>query len=173
MYDENTGSCVVVVEQGADWLGSETERSVSSTGRAMVFQQPSETPAEFALRVRRRVQVLRQSSTEVEVAVIAASDATDDETFQARCQIAQALLSAMGAEAPRLVFEAPASISNEGRHELLSIAGTLTSQLHGSPIEVSVRFGESRRSPADATTASPSVRQTSGVHRISRAVDVA
>jgi hypothetical protein len=173
MYDENTGSCFVVVEQGADWHGSATERSVSATGRAMVFQQPSETPAELALRVRRRVQLLRHSSTPVELAVVAASDATDDATFQARCQIAQALLSTMGAGTARLVFEAPASISNDGRHELLSIAGTLTGQLHGSQIEVSVRFAEPRGTQADAAMPSPPVRQTSGVRRISRALDVA
>jgi hypothetical protein len=50
-----------------------------------------------------------------------------------------------GATTPRLIFVAPSTISEEGRHELFSIAGTLSTQLHGTPIEVSVRFADTRQ----------------------------
>ncbi len=147
MQNSRVGACVLVVEQGAQCQQALIADSVAGVHeRAMVAQHPDETPAELALRVRRRIQLLSQGKVPVEAVVIVASDATDDETFQSRCQIAALCLAAMrGAASPRLSFVAPRTLSDEGRHELLSIVGTLTQQVQGSPVEISVRFAAPRR----------------------------
>jgi hypothetical protein len=82
---------------------------------------------------------------------IVASDDVREETFEARCQIALAMIRAMrGSKEAKLVIAAPAELSAEGRHQLLAIAGTLASQLGGLPVEVSVRFEERR--PTQSST---------------------
>jgi hypothetical protein len=143
----DTGACLTVVEYGAQ-RGTEASHDgvVDASTRATVVQQADETPAELALRAMRRAVGLTHSGTPLEAGVIIASDAINDEVFLCRCQIAGAMIRAMrGAVSPRLIFVAPNTISDEGRHELFSIAGTLATQLHGTPIEVSVRFAETRQ----------------------------
>lgn len=166
MYeDEAVGACVVVVEHGAEWFGTATERSMDDVrGRVMVVQQPGESPAELTLRVRRRALSLTQSKTPVTVAVMAVSDSSDEATFEARCQIARCLLQVMNGGVPNLVLSAPPNMPDAGRHELLAIAGTLTGQLYGSPVEVSVRF---------PTAPARLANTASGLHRIAPSLEVA
>ncbi|HMJ15432.1 MAG TPA: hypothetical protein VK524_28650 [Polyangiaceae bacterium] len=141
----DAGACLAVVECGAEQgTGPTHDGVVGACARATVVQQNDETPAELALRATRRALRLTKSGP-LEAGVIVASDTVNDEVFLCRCQIARAMILAMrGAVAPRLIFVAPSSISEAGRHELFSIAGTLSTQLHGTPIEVSVRFMEAR-----------------------------
>ncbi len=143
MTDELSTACVVVVEHGTDKFPMLDDASCSATERAMIAQAPDETPAELAVRVIRRAEELARNGTPVEWAAIVASDAADDAVFASRCHIARALVRAMeGAPRARLTFLPPISLSDDGRHELLSIAGTLAMQLRHVPVEVSVRFTE-------------------------------
>lgn len=144
MTEELSRACIVVVENGVARIPQIDDPACSLTDRAIIAQSPDETPAELAVRVIRRAQELARNRTPVQCAVIAASDAVDDEVFASRCRIARALVRAMeGAPKANLSFVAPGTLSDDGRHELLSIAGTLAMQLHHVPVEVSVRF-ESR-----------------------------
>ncbi len=140
------GACLTVVEVGAPG-GAEAHDGVDgASARAVVVQQDDETPAELALRATRRTTRLIRNGTALEAGVIIVGDESGDDMFLSRCQIARVMIRAMrGAIAPRLIFIAPSSISDEARHELFSIAGTLATQLHGTSIEVSVRFSEQRR----------------------------
>ena len=142
----DAGACLTVVEWGAEQSSGPTyDGVIGASARATVVQQNDETPAELALRATRRAMRLIRTGAPLEAGVIIASDAINDEVFLCRCQIARAMIRAMqGATAPRLIFVAPSTISDEGRHELFSIAGTLSTQLHGTPIEVSVRFADTR-----------------------------
>jgi hypothetical protein len=139
------GACLTVVEFGAEQTCDTRDGVTNASARAMVVQQVDETPAELALRATRRAIRLTRSGVPLEAGVIVAGDSVSDELFVCRCQTARAMIRAMrGARAPRLIFVAPSTISEASRHELFSIAGTLASQMQGSPIEVSVRFSERR-----------------------------
>lgn len=139
---QDRGACIVIVEQGVPPLESlDPDGICDACVRAVVAQQFDETPAELALRVARRIERLTRQGTPLEAGVFVASDATDDEVFASRCLMARAMLRGMGeAREPRLVFEVPSTLSEDGRHELLALAGTLTSQLDGSDVEVLLRF---------------------------------
>jgi hypothetical protein len=140
MTDEINTACVVVVETGADEIPTIDDPSCTATERVIIAQQPDETAAELAVRVSRRAQELARH-TPIESAVIVASDTVHDEVFASRCNMARALVRAMsGASSARLLFTPRQTLSDEGRHELLSIAGTLAMQLGYVPVEVSVRF---------------------------------
>jgi hypothetical protein len=141
MTDELNTACILVVERGVESIPSISEPGCVATERAIIAQQPDETPVELSARVIRRAQELARQKTPIECAVIVASDAVQDDVFAARCHMARALVRAMeGAPRARLVFALPASLSDEGRHELLSIAGTLALHLSHVPVEVNVRF---------------------------------
>jgi hypothetical protein len=144
--DADGGACLAVVEAGSEPNPRATDDGVlNASARVLVMQQYDETPAEFALRATRRATQLTRNGAPLEAGVIIASDVADDDAFLCRCRIARAMIRAMrGATAPRLIFVASSSISEHARHELFSIAGTLSTQLHGTPIEVSVRFAERR-----------------------------
>ncbi len=142
--NQDRGACIVIVEQGVPPLESLDQHGICDASlRAVVAQQYDETPAELALRVARRIERLTRQGAPLEAGVFVASDATDDEVFASRCLMARAMLRGMSAaREPRLVFEVPCSVSDEGRHELMALAGTLTAQLDSSRVEVLVRFAE-------------------------------
>jgi hypothetical protein len=150
MTAEITTACIVVVETGADEIPSIDDPSCSGTERVIIAQQPDETPAELAMRVSRRAQDLART-TPIESAVIVASDTIHDDVFASRCLMARALVRAMsGASSARLLFTPRHTLADEGRHELLSIAGTLAMQLGHVPVEVSVRFASPPPEPQSA-----------------------
>jgi hypothetical protein len=141
MTEELSTACVVIVERGVNHLPSLDEPSSTATERAMIAQAPDEAPEDLAVRVIRRATDLARNRTPVERAVIVASDAVDDEVFKSRCRIARALVRAMeGAPRARLLFVPSPTLPDEGRHELLSIVGTLATQLSDLRVEVGVRF---------------------------------
>ncbi len=147
---QDRGACIVIVEQGVPPLESLDPDGICDTClRAVVAQQYDETPAELALRVARRIERLTRQGTPLEAGVFVASDTTDDDVFASRCLMARAMLRGMAAaREPRLVFEVPSTVSDAGRHELLALAGTLTSQLDSSHVQVLVRFAPTQEREA-------------------------
>jgi hypothetical protein len=142
MTDELSTACILVIEQGVEQIPPIDEAAYRATERAIIAQQPDEAPSELAARVIRRASELTRQKTPVECAVIVTSDAIHDDVLASRCRMARALVRSMaGAPAARLLFVPQSTLSDEGRHELLSIAGTLALQLGHVPVEVSVRFG--------------------------------
>jgi hypothetical protein len=119
-----------------------------ATERAVIAQQPDEDPGVLAGRVIRRVSELARQQTPLECAVIVTSNEISPDVLASRCRMARALVRAMeGAPSARLLFVPQATLCDEGRHELLSIAGTLALQLDHVPVEVSVRFDPPREEP--------------------------
>jgi len=167
--DADVGACLMIVEAGAGWISRSVDDGVwDASARIVVAQQPDETPAELALRASHRADGIARSRKPLEAGVIVASDSVSDDVFASRCQIAKAMIVAMqGSEAPRLIFAAPSTLSDTGRHELLAIAGTLTTQLAGTPVEVFVRFLE----PKERSGTYPAVRPARP--ELDREVDVA
>lgn len=167
--DADVGACLMIVEAGAGWVSRSVDDGVwDASSRIVVAQQYDETPAELALRASRRADAIARSRKPLEAGVIVASDSASDDVFASRCQIAKSMIHAMhGSEAPRLIFAAPSTLSDTGRHELLAIAGALTSQLAGTPVEVFVRFLEAKERSGTYPAVQPARCQ------VDREVDVA
>jgi hypothetical protein len=149
---------LTVVELGAQSTALEG-LAANGDAHALVVQQAKETPLELALRVAKCAREMLSCGTPLRMATIVASEDTSEEMFQARCHVAQTLIRAMSApDFGCLVFCAPDTLSNEGRHELLALAGTLANQLSRQTMEVSVRF-LSPPSGVRATRPQPPKRQ--------------
>jgi len=162
--DDDAGACLMIVEAGAGRVSRAVDDGVwDASSRIVVAQQPDETPAELALRASRRADGIARSRKPLEAGVIVASDVATDEVFASRCQMARAMIAAMrGSEAPRLIFAAPNTLSDAGRHELLAIVGTLTTQLVGTPVEVFVRFLEPKEQSGTYPIVRPVRRELDG-----------
>lgn len=142
MTRELSTACILVVERGADRMPSIAVPDCGATERAVIAQQPDEDPGVLAGRVIRRAAELARHEIPLECAVILTSNEISPDVLSSRCRMARALVRAMkGAPSARLLFVPQATLCDEGRHELLSIAGTLALQLDHVPVEVSVRFG--------------------------------
>ncbi len=135
--------CVVVMEAGGEWP-SFVERE-GSANWAVIPQQPSETPAELALRSSRRLSALAEHGAPIDMVIIAAGAQCNDQVFAARCAVARSLIQAMGDRDGQLVFSAPSKLPEPSRHELIALAGTLANQVRGTPLGVSVRFPEAKQ----------------------------
>jgi hypothetical protein len=149
----------------------QTDKGTAHEAQATVVQQHDETPNELAVRAVRRVDQLTREGMPLVSGVILVNGEVEPEAFEARCQIARAMIRGMrGARSARLLLLAPEQISDGGRHELLAIAGTLASQLEGLPVEVSVRFDRHPTSSPRARGFEPAPARSLGQERI---VDVA
>jgi hypothetical protein len=138
----------VIVETGARWpiWLSEMQRTVPDV--VVVAADRDGTPAELALRVLHRLQSLEADHSRVEyAAVLAGTSAATDEVFEARCRVARAVLRHMARSGTgKLAFAAPSNLPDNSRHELMALVGTLTDQLVGTEMSISIRFGDSRQS---------------------------
>jgi len=101
-----------------------------------------QTPAELALRVQRRIEQIDAKGAHVGMAVIlAGAETPSDDLFQARCLMARTFLTHLTARGRGdLVFGCSAAIGSSAGLELMSLVGTLTSQLDSSRISVGIRF---------------------------------
>lgn len=138
----------VVVETGARWPIWLTEMQRVVPEVVVVAADRDGTPAELALRVLQRLQSLESGDARVELAAVLAGNApATDEVFEARCLIARAVLRHMAAAGiGKLAFSAPSNLPDASRHELMALVGTLTDQLVGTQMSISIRFGDSRKS---------------------------
>jgi hypothetical protein len=138
----------VVVETGARWpiWLSDMQRVVPDV--VVVAADRDNTPAELALRVLHRLQGLEAEGSHVEfAAVLAGTSGATDEVFEARCLVARAVLRHMATTGTgKLAFSAPSNLADSARHELMALVGTLTDQLVGTRMSISIRFGDSRQS---------------------------
>lgn len=144
------GVLFVVVEAGGQWPTwlSQLQRVVHDV--VVVAADRDGTPAELALRVLHRLQSLEASKIRPQMAVVlAGTSLAHDEIFEARCLVARAVLRHMtSATIGKLVYSAPAKLSDDSRHELMALVGTLTEQLVGTQMSISIRFGDQADSQA-------------------------
>jgi hypothetical protein len=146
------GVLFVVVEAGGQWPAwlSKLQRVVHDV--VVVAAYRDGTPAELALRVLHRLQALEASKDRAQMAVVlAGTSSAHDEVFEARCLMARALLRHMAADKTgKLVYSATSTLTDDSRHELMALVGTLTEQLIGTQMSISVRFGSPEDSRAVA-----------------------
>jgi hypothetical protein len=134
---------LVIMEHGSTWPSWVEECRTRTPDAIVIAQQNDEAPAELALRVMHRLGVLEARGRTVATSVLAAGDGSDDEIFEARCRVARALLDHMSSQGSSggLVFAGHGAGYAEGRHELMSLAGTLMDQLAGTELSIGLRFG--------------------------------
>lgn len=136
---------LVVLERGAAWPACvEDCRLRTGTADTVVLaQSEDESPCELAQRACKRLASLLASGRGLQTAAIAAGDATDLDVLASRCAISQAVLRGMRQATDagkQLWLVAPQRASHGTRHQLMALAGTLTSG-HGDPeLSISVQF---------------------------------
>jgi|GEM_PF-5078290 len=147
---------ILVLEQGAAWPDCLASCRRGGTDTVVIAQDELEHPLLLARRVESRAARLQAEGRPIVAAILAVGggrDAPDD--AEGRARTARALLRSLQ-ESPgtpgTLWLTAPPRPSDVTRHELLALAGTLTSLLHGSGVTIAVRFGEVE--PERARTAS-------------------
>jgi hypothetical protein len=139
-------SCsIVVMEVGASFPAFVGEYQQFAPNSLVEVQMASESPAEFAQRV---IKKLDQLSGELRVAIIATNGETHEECASARYRVARAILRIMARSGcGEIVLTSDGD--DDVRQSLFALAGTLCEDLQGSELGVRVRFSE--RHPASRT----------------------
>jgi len=140
-------SVLVVVEEGAEWPG--WLKSLEEGAGPMVFHQDEgEKLVRFSDRVNGQLSALVGRDRNVEMAVIASNERSDDPALEARRSIATALLSFMAHHGGgRLLFTEGLRQCGRSRAALSALAAELAGEWEGAGVTVSVRFGDPSRPP--------------------------
>jgi hypothetical protein len=125
---------LIVMEPGSPWPGP-----IADSDHVVALGHDTDALLE---RTRHLVEALRGRREQVQVAVLACNDATDVASSGRRAEIAHELLGAVTPVAMgRLILRGADRASMRLRHELMSLAGSLTPELQGTRATVSVHFG--------------------------------
>jgi hypothetical protein len=140
---------LIVMEPGSAWPGH-----VGDTENVVAVGPGTEGLLD---RTRHVVDSVRVRNERVRVAVLACNDATDGASSGRRAEVAHELLGAVAA-APRgrLVLCATERATTQLRHELMSLAGSLSQSVQGTT--VSLRFGDASN---DSRSSGPGLRSLS------------
>jgi hypothetical protein len=146
----------VVAEAGSRWPHWLTQYQRALSDVTVVASEADGTPAELALRATRRLASLESQDRRVTLAVIlAGAQSSADEVFESRCLLARALLRHMSSsKRGKLVFAGGEGLNPDATQELMSLVGTLTNQLAGTRLSISVRFERAADSSPDHDRAS-------------------
>lgn len=151
---------ILVIESGGyslPWLKREGSGQLSagqvSPDMMVISQLAGEPPHVFATRVMRRMARLERA-TVVSRAVLVCGSRSDELSLAARARVSQALLASLQvAPFAKLTLAAPQAASDQLRHQLLAIAGTMLEQVPGVGISVQLGDGGSTRRGALTETA--------------------
>ena len=149
---------LVVLERGGAWPACVEECRLRTSETVVLAQGDGETPSELAERACRRLARLSESGKGVEGAAIATGDASDPNQAASRCTISQAILRGMREatdSGKRLWLVASERSSRGKQHDLLALAGELTSEFVDPELSISVTFGGAQSAPAKAGIRQP------------------
>jgi hypothetical protein len=134
---------LVVLERGGCWPECIEECRWRDASTVVLAQGEDETPSELAQRACRRLARLMASGRGLRGAAIATNRELDDDVNASRCAISQAVIQGMRQATDtekKLWLVAPEQAPQQTRHELMGLAGTLTSGLTGPDLSISVKF---------------------------------
>jgi len=137
-FDESPSDVcsMVVMEVGAIFPPFVAEYQKSAPNSLVEVQTTSESPAQFAQRVIRKLELV---NGDLRVAIVAANAETHEDSAAARYRIARALLRVMAKRGSgEIVLTSDAT--DDVRQALFALAGTLCEDLRGTDLGVRVRF---------------------------------
>jgi len=148
--------CVVVLEAGSTWPPWINEYHAVAPNSVVIAQAPEETPHQFGLRASHRLEEISTGRAKLKVGVVVASTKASDEQLTERHAICRTLVRAMtSSERSDLVLAGEGKGSDQNRHDLFALAGTLCDELRGSELSVSVRFVDGRPESGTMRSVSP------------------
>ncbi|MBX3182540.1 MAG: hypothetical protein KIT72_19910 [Polyangiaceae bacterium] len=154
----------IVLERGAAWPGW-YEACQRPEGAVIVSQPPGECTREFTRRVIGRLRNLEvdlvKQTAYLGCVVLAAGEALDERTLNARARVARLLARVALRHRAPLVITTSADASDEARRQLFALAGTLC-EVAGPELVVSVKFDGHGQRGADSSRA-PSAQPERGV----------
>jgi hypothetical protein len=127
---------MVVMEAGAAFPAFVAEYQRSAPNSLVEIQASSESPAQFAQRVIRKLELM---GGDLRVAIMAANAETQEDNASARYRIARALLRVMARGGSGEIVLTSDS-TEDVRQALFALAGTLCEDLRGTELGVRVRF---------------------------------
>ena len=140
---------VVVLELGSTWPPWLVEYQKHAPNSVVIAQSAGESAALFAHRISRKMAEIAVRDSVIHAGLLVCNGALDDESVGARQHICAALLRVMLLKQHgELVLAGDVAASEQVRHELFALAGTLCDDLGGSPISVRVRFDTVRPAPS-------------------------
>jgi hypothetical protein len=145
LYDE-TGVALVALEAGASWpswLGKPHPRTPNTVVEAQLVE---ESAGEYATRVLHRVARGGAGTGPLKLGLIATNGDSSEAATAARSKIARGLCAAMNQNGGgELLLVADGTMTEDARHSLLALAGTLIDQLGFGGVGVRVRFPDTER----------------------------
>ncbi|HEX3774559.1 MAG TPA: hypothetical protein VHV51_08845 [Polyangiaceae bacterium] len=144
-HTDETLLSVVVLEAGSAWPPWLGEYQKLAPNSVVVAQSGEESGRDFAQRIARRVDEIGASDAKIHAALLVSNGLLNEASVTARTAICKSLLGVMVQKRHgELVLAADAFATDELRHELFSLAGTLCDDLGGTPVSVRVRFGSGK-----------------------------
>ncbi len=138
---ESIGS-IVVLEEGAEFPKWVAEYQRHATNSVVVAYAPGESILEFEARVVRR---LSEITGELRAAIVACGARSDPAQLAMRERLGRTLLNAMAPDrGGELLLAASVDTTDDTKHAIFELAGTLCEDLHHSQRVVRVRFSSGR-----------------------------
>jgi hypothetical protein len=153
-FDRSTGDVcsMVVMEVGATFPAFVAEYQRNAPNSLVEIQASSESPAQFAQRVIKKLELV---NGDLRVAIMAANAETNEDSASARYRIARALLRVMSrGGSGEIVLTSDAT--EDVRQALFALAGTLCEDLRGTELGVRVRFSGTAAGSRTMRSARPS-----------------
>jgi hypothetical protein len=136
---------LVIMELGAEWPAwTRTGVEVASRGgRRVLSQEEGESPDMFAERVAEHLGSLFAKRVELERAVLACNERTDDRAMRARGKLGSALAGALSSRRGWQLLFTASGRTGRVRHALSDLATSLAASFSGAAVSsVGVRFGD-------------------------------
>jgi hypothetical protein len=129
-----TGDVVLIVmEFGSRWPACFHSLLRNAPHGVVLAQDVTESPAELAARLRRRLMQLTASEHRVCAAVLSAGHSLAQDVFVNRCLMVQALARTLTPNNGRLVISGHAHLPDAARQEIARVAATMAEHLVGGP----------------------------------------
>lgn len=156
MDDVDNMLCVVVLEAGSSWPPWIGEYQAVAPNSVVIAQAPQESPEKFELRAIHRLEEVMAGRATLRVGIVVSNASSVEAQLSERYGVCRMLVRAMAkSERAELVLAGDGGGSDQSRHELFALAGTLCDELRGSELSVSVRFADGRPKSGTMRSVSP------------------
>jgi hypothetical protein len=140
---------VVVLELGSAWPPWLVEYQQHAPNSVVIAQSADESGSNFALRITRKMDEIAARDLTIHAGLMVCNGRLDAASVVARERMCAALLRVMlQKQHGELVLAGDVTASEDVRHVLFTLAGTLCDDLRGTKVSVRVRFDSVRPAPS-------------------------